>query len=275
MPRRGSRSATAAEGRWTRSRTRPARARSSRRRTGSRSRPIGWRFAAADVDARSASTASTRRPTAAAGPRSRRVRSTRTPARFAAPWRACRGRASGSGTGVRAWAPRDSTFSSDGRAVDAVYLQGAEALAIPTGDTYVKAYGRLDDGRTPAYGELRGQIPYTRAMKRHAGDARIRRDRRRARARRGPDPRRGRPAPGDRSHARALRRGGAVPTRVRGARRAVVAVDLRGRARIPQRGDGPVHGRSGRRPGRGTRADRPRRPSGLSVDPPRARQGSR
>lgn len=66
------------------------------------------------------------------------------------------------------------TFSSDGRAVDAVYLQGAEALAIPTGDTYVKAYGRLDDGRTPAYGELRGQIPYTRAMKRHAGDARIR-----------------------------------------------------------------------------------------------------
>lgn len=65
------------------------------------------------------------------------------------------------------------TFSRDGRAFDAVYLQGAEALAIPTGDTYVKAYGRRADLGRPAYGELRGQIPYQRAMPRHAPGARI------------------------------------------------------------------------------------------------------
>ena len=65
------------------------------------------------------------------------------------------------------------TFTADGRAFDAVYLQGAEALAIPTADTYIKAYGRIAELGKPAYGELKGQIPYTRAVARHAAGARI------------------------------------------------------------------------------------------------------
>jgi len=65
------------------------------------------------------------------------------------------------------------TFSRDGREVEAVYLQGAEALSIPAADTYVKAYGRLAVGAKPSHGALRGQIPYTQALARHADDARI------------------------------------------------------------------------------------------------------
>lgn len=65
------------------------------------------------------------------------------------------------------------TFSPDGRALDAVYLQGAEALWSPTGDTYVKAYGRIAEGERPPYGAILGQIPYTRAMKRHEPDAKV------------------------------------------------------------------------------------------------------
>jgi len=65
------------------------------------------------------------------------------------------------------------TFSADGREVVAVYLQGAEALSIPAADTYVKAYGRLAVGEKPPHGALKGQIPYTQALARHADDARV------------------------------------------------------------------------------------------------------
>ena len=64
-------------------------------------------------------------------------------------------------------------FAKDGRTFETIYLQATEALAIPAADTYVRAFGRVAEGKRPPYGVVQGQIPYTARLRRHPAAARI------------------------------------------------------------------------------------------------------
>jgi hypothetical protein len=64
-------------------------------------------------------------------------------------------------------------FSRDATELEAIYLQGYEALQVPLADTYVKAYGRLMRGEKPPYGAIRGQIPYTSPLARLDREAKL------------------------------------------------------------------------------------------------------